>query len=101
MLNTKETKYHTVCQIMKCRKTVGPTLRGLKVQDFAISNAKHNTQQLPNCEKVKGMWDQHFGVSGFRDYKCQTSTRNNPLIAKSERNVGASLRGFVVLEWSS
>jgi hypothetical protein len=30
-----------------------------------IQKPNIKTQQLLNCKKVKGMWDQHFEVSGF------------------------------------
>jgi hypothetical protein len=66
----KKTKDHVVCRIAKCGKTVGPTLRGFGVQDFTISNAKHQhttTPELRKCEWNVGPTLRGFtGSNGFR-----------------------------------
>jgi hypothetical protein len=68
MLNTKETKDHSVFQIVKCIKNVGPTLWGLAIQDFAISNAKHQhttTPELHKSERKVGPTLRGFSIRDF------------------------------------
>jgi hypothetical protein len=80
----KKTKDHVVCRIAKCGKTVGPTLRGFRVQDFTISNAKHQhttTPELRKCEwnvgpTLRGFGVRDFGVQNFGVYEHLTHKQN-------------------------
>jgi hypothetical protein len=74
MPNTKKTKYHVVFRIAKCGKTMGSTLRGFRVRDFMISNAKHQhttTLELRKCE-----WNVGPTLRGFRVYEHLTHKKN-------------------------
>jgi hypothetical protein len=102
MLNTKETKDHAVFQIAKCGKTVGPTLRGFGVRDFAISNAKHQHTTIPELQKSEwkvGPVLRGFGVRDFANSNAKCQHIATPELRKSERKVGPALRGFGVRDF--
>jgi hypothetical protein len=48
--------------------------RGLGLHDFKIQTPHTTT---PKLQKVKGMWDQHFGVLGFGTSEFTNTCRTN------------------------
>jgi hypothetical protein len=71
-----QTPTHNNSRIAKSERKVGPTLRGFGVRDFTNSNVKCQHIATPELRKVKGKWDQHFGVSGFGILRIQMSNAN-------------------------
>jgi hypothetical protein len=64
---------------VKSERKVGPTLRGFGVQDFMNSNVKRQHIATLELRKVKGKWDQHFGVSGFGISGFTNTRRTNKM----------------------
>jgi hypothetical protein len=87
-ITNAEHHHTTTPELRKCERNVGPTLRGLgfKISLFQMPNI--DTQQLPNCEKVKGTWDQHFGVLGFRILRLQMPNINTQQLLNCKKVKG-------------
>jgi hypothetical protein len=64
-ISNAQTPTNNNSRIAKSEWKVGPALRSFGVWDFAISSAKHQHTITPELQKVNGIWDQHFVVSGF------------------------------------
>jgi hypothetical protein len=73
---------------------VGPTLRDFGVSGFQMPN--NNTQQLPKCEKGERMWNQHFGISGFRGFGVSNTKQQHTTTPefRKVKGCGTNTSGF-------
>jgi hypothetical protein len=96
-ISNAQTPTHNNSRIAKSEWKVGPALRGFEVRDFAISSAKHQHTITPELRKVNGIWDHHFGVSGFTNSRCKNIAQRQTSNHEITKRYGAQpITGFDV-----